>query len=129
MEHEIFRCIYKDDLEGCRRYLDQGIDPNLQHEDGSLLYEALSHSDYVNTRMFVQLLLERGADPNIKNRCNTSPSSKYCNGRVPLHCASMHHNPLFRIWITDHLIDYFKQIQAMISSSEIEEWFVALFGE
>lgn len=40
-----------------------------------------------------------------------------------------YNNSLFRTWITDALISYFKQMHSDISSEKIGEWFEELFGE
>lgn len=39
------------------------------------------------------------------------------------------HDPLFRIWITDHLFTYFKNLNPEFSRVTISDWFADLFGE
>ena len=55
----------------------------------------------------------------------------FCNFMRELirEMPNTNHDELFRTWITDALISYFKRMHSDITSEKIGEWFVELFGE
>lgn len=61
---EMFHGIQTGDIELVRYYLEIGIDPNYQHPE--FLASPLVESIRYNHLEITQLLLEKGADPHIK---------------------------------------------------------------
>jgi TPR repeat protein len=68
-------------------------------------------------------LLKNNEGPSYLFFCN------FMNYLIQRRPRINHHNILFRTWVTDHLSNYFKQINPQFDGSTIGDWFIDLFGE
>lgn len=78
MDSGLFQCVMYNDVEGARRLLDKGANPNIQNDDGTtpLLYALRlnANSEIVEPNYeMVELLLKYDADPNIQNDDGKTP--------------------------------------------------------
>ncbi len=66
----VVNAIYRNDLTGVERFLDQGVSINQQDANG---YSLLHHACRAGHLEIAELLIERGADVNIRARVNITP--------------------------------------------------------
>lgn len=69
---ELYNSVRDGDVERCRRYLEIGINPNYQNRDWGD-WSPLFVATYTNDYQCMELLLQYGANCNIKTKMGFSP--------------------------------------------------------
>lgn len=83
----LFDCVQRSDVEGVKKLLNKGANPNVKNKDGKTPLCLISQNTYdVNTEQIFILLLKAGANPNIKDNAGlaTLHYLSLCNPNIRL---------------------------------------------